>query len=214
MAELTLMESSFSWFHCFWSIFFSRQNKGTSQLLMHSSQKPIMPRKTGILAISLQLWKWSHPMGFFIFLQDFPEVCYHFYPSHLPLTALESSWAQTPAQEGWTQVLQECQCTVQVLMSNNSMCHKAWNILWLKADFSENPPKTWTARGYLGCNPVFHQALYVATKWMEVLELLFWSWYCTLLLDFACAKQQCNYLFGSILGGSTGSTYILLCLKQ
>lgn len=61
MTELTVMESSFSCNHhsCF-IFFFPRQNKGTSQLLMHSSQQPVMFRKAGILAMSLHPWKWSH----------------------------------------------------------------------------------------------------------------------------------------------------------
>lgn len=60
----------------------------------------------------------------------------------------------------------------QVLMENDSVCHKAWCVLWLKVNFSGNPAETWNGRGYLGCSPVFHQALCIAA----LLKVCYFPW--------------------------------------
>lgn len=157
-----------------------------------------------------QPWKRSHPWVSLKFCKDSQKSVI----TSVLLTTLWPHWRhQTTVQDGWGQVLQEFQCTTWVLMANNSMCHKAWKILWLKGIFSVNPPETWTARGYLGCCPVFHWALYVAAQWMEVSELLFQSWCWVLLWDFSHAMQRSEYLSGCILGGSTGSVYIFVSKK-
>lgn len=68
------------------------------------------------------------PMGFFKLFWGLPEAHYHFCP-HLPLTTLESSWAQTPVQEGWALVLWESQCSV--CWGKITQCAIRHGILWL-----------------------------------------------------------------------------------
>lgn len=195
MTQLTLMESSFSCFpHCCSIFFFLDKTRVHLSCWCTVPSSPLCPGKQGFrrhLGNVPSPMEKEAPMGFFKLLQGLSEVCYYFCP-HLSLTTLESSWAQNPAQEGWTQVLWESQCSVCLLRENNSVCHKTWNFL-IVSNFRGNPTEPWMAKGYFGHRNIFPQA--VVIKWMEVLVLLFWSWYYTLyyyilLLEFACAKQQ------------------------
>lgn len=181
------MESSFSCFHHSCSIFFPDKTRYISGA---DAQFPIA-HCSGKQAF----WQWPFTCGngpTHGFLHIFRRI------PRSPLSLLSFSsppdhtgviLSTNPSSGRVSTGPSETQCTVWVLMANDSTCPRAWNILCLKADFSGNPPETWTTGGYLGCSPVFHQVWYVATKQMEVLELLFQSWHCALLLDFACAKQ-------------------------
>lgn len=202
MTELTLMESSFSCFDHSYFFFFFQTDQGYISAADAQFPTACYVQESRHFGKAPSTVEMGSPMGFFRFFQGFPEVHCHFYPYHLPLTTLESSWAQTPVQEGWAQ---ESQCTVWVLMANTSMCHKAWNIL-TESKFIGNPPETWTARGYSDAvlSSIRHYML-LPNGWR------YWSCYFDLNTvhssDFACAKHQSKYLFGYILGGSTGSIY-------
>lgn len=167
---------------------------------MHSSQQPVMSRKAGILARSLQPWKRRHPWVSSNFSKDSQKSII----TSILLISLWPHWSHPEPKPQFRKgehrnpnALFECWWQIP-------QCAIRHEIFWLKANFSGNPPETWTARGYLRCSPVFHHML-LPNGWR------YWSCYFDLNTvhssDFACAKHQSKYLFGYILGGSTGSTY-------
>lgn len=64
---------------------------------MRSPQQPIMSKKENILAVPFQPWKQSHPWVSLKFCKDSQKSVI---TSHLPLTTLGTSLAQTIVQKG------------------------------------------------------------------------------------------------------------------